>query len=238
MPYGFHSIPTPASTTYGTTIKTKAAERTVIAVATENYIAANAAGAVVDLVNNTLSSRRHRRQIESSFTVDPISDCDDFSAKYNYLLDNLTSISDENIETIKQLTTAITKTLSEDSGIPCDSEGKTKLLHSTSIKSNKAKEKVRTYGIAKIRVISLQNQNDNFTAHPANTTIATLETQNIASFDSDPVKITTITSITSVPLNSTAATTDFTSVTSVQAEITTDTLVLDNTTVTSTPNIK
>ena len=234
MPYGFHSIPTPASTTYGTTIKTKAAERTVIAVATENYIAANAAGAVVDLVNNTLSSRRHRRQIESSFTVDPISDCDDFSAKYNYLLDNLTSISDENIETIKQLTTSITKTVSEDSGIPCDSEGKLKLLHSTSTKSDEAKEKVRTYGIAKIREISLQNEN--ITTDPANTTIATSETQNSASFDSDPVKITTITSITSVPLNSTAATTDFTSVTSVQENITTNTFVPNITTPTSTPN--
>ena len=172
MPYGLYSTPTPASTSSGTTIKTKASDRTDIAVATENYIAANAAGAVVDLVNNTLSSRRHRRQIESfSFTFEPISDCDDFSAKYNYLLDNLTSISDENIETIKQLTTAITKTVSEESGIPCDSEEKMKLLQSTSSKSNEAQANVRTYGKAKIKEISLQT--DNFTSDPASTTTAT-----------------------------------------------------------------
>merc|ERR1712223_1355926 len=144
-----------------------AAKNAEIGAATENQDAANSASAAVDSVNSALSTRRHRRQAAST-TVGPVSDCADFSTKYNALLDALAALSDDNIDTVKQLVTVLTAALSG-SGVPCNSAEKTALQSSTSSKVTASKAAASTYAAAKATQIAtlhaeVQAQQDLITA--------------------------------------------------------------------------
>ena len=143
-----------------------AAKNAEIGAATENQNAANSASAAVDSVNSALSTRRNRRQAAST-TVGPVTGCTDFSTKYNALLDALAALSDDNIDTVKQLVTVLTAAVSD--GVPCSTEEKTALQSSTSSKVTASKAAASTYAAAKATQIAtlhaeVQAQQDLITA--------------------------------------------------------------------------
>ena len=105
-----------------------------------------------------------RRRRQTLAVEKQISNCDDFSTKYNHLLNNMTAITDDNVERIKQLTTALTNAIKSNSGIPCDKEEKITILNSTSQKVDAAREKVKIYAEEKIYKIAVLSKIESFTA--------------------------------------------------------------------------
>ena len=105
-----------------------------------------------------------RRRRQTLAVEKQISNCDDFSTKYNHLLNNMTAITDDNVERIKQLTTALTNAMKSNSGIPCDKEEKITIFNNTSQKVDAAREKVKFYAEEKINEIAALSKIEYFTA--------------------------------------------------------------------------
>ena len=165
------NITTPASRINNTILgEVEAANKDIDETTKKLEIVNEAIGIIESINNNLLLRRRRRRRRQTLAVVEPISNCDDFSTKYNHLLNNMTAITDDNIETVKQLTTALTNTLKSNSGIPCDSQEKKIISDNTSKKVDAAKEKIEIYAAEKIKDIAALSNIGSFTAADQETT--------------------------------------------------------------------
>merc|ERR1712226_247561 len=113
------------------------------AAATENANTASDASTAVDEIQASLSARIKRQA--ASTTVGPVSDCADFSSKYNQLLNELSNFSDSNVGVIKQLVTVLKNVVTN----PCSLTEKLALKTETEAKVAAAKSKATEYKAAK-----------------------------------------------------------------------------------------
>merc|ERR1711981_1102363 len=147
--------PTGPSSTAGNPVETiKSANEAIEkanadhAEATKNANTANDAGSAVDDIQAKLSSASSsttagvRIKRQASSTVGPITTCDDFTNKYNQLLDELIKLSDDNIGLIQQLAAALTGVLN---AIPCTPQKQAELNEASKSKVDTAKAKTVTY---------------------------------------------------------------------------------------------
>merc|ERR1711981_591634 len=147
--------PTGPSSTAGNPVETiKSANEAIEkanadhAEATKNANTANDAGSAVDDIQAKLSSASSsttagvRIKRQASTTVGPITTCDDFTNKYNQLLDELIKLSDDNIGLIQQLVAALTGVLN---AIPCTPQKQAELNEASKSKVDTAKAKTVTY---------------------------------------------------------------------------------------------
>ena len=74
---------------------------------------ANEASSVIDRIIRALSDSRRRRNSSPFDTSGPILNCNDFSTKYNNLLDRMEALSDENIDTVDDLVIVLNDAVSE-----------------------------------------------------------------------------------------------------------------------------
>ena len=120
--------------------------------ANRNKNAASEASRAVNIINSALetvttttaSSGRVKRQSGSS-TVSPIGSCEDFTARYKQLLDELEIITDDNIDLIQQLVTVLTNSVQSVDGIPCSNQDKASLKSETQARLATLKDKSDDY---------------------------------------------------------------------------------------------
>ena len=112
---------------------------------TSNENTAKSAESIIEKVTealqtNSSSSARFRRQSAK------ISSCSDFDAKYNEFLDNVNSVSDENIDNLKESTSIIEASVPRlKSGALCTNNEKSSLLKSTEIKVASCQRRLSDY---------------------------------------------------------------------------------------------
>ena len=112
--------------------------------ATEDANTASEASNAVDTIQAALgpsSTTVGRIKRQASTTVSPVSGCEDFSSKYSSLLEELTQLSDNNIDLIKQLVTVLTAAIP----VPCTETEKETLKDSTDSKVSAAKAKATEF---------------------------------------------------------------------------------------------